>query len=312
MPKTADAYFRAVFSITEVAQQLLRFKLPTGLLALLNLDTLALAPDSFVDQKLRKSLSDLVYTCHLKDGFVLRICLLFEHKSHPPGRLLYPQINRYIYGIQEEDVKQKRKEFTLTVPILFYHGAEAWSLQPLAELYGTLPEDLSRFVPTFDIVVVNLQEMSREEMLAMQDTMLLRNIFLVMKKAWDDKFFKAHVSEVAIFADENVSEDILFMLFDLTWFFIQQVSSFKEKELMDTITALPPKYGKRVKSTYQRIVESAEKRGKLEGTDLGLDIAIKKIILGFPMLVDQEIADKMEVPLERVKKLREDLKTEQS
>ena len=85
---------------------------------------------------------------------------------------------------------------------------------------------------------------------------------------------------------------------------------------MDAITALPPKYGKRVKSTYQRIVESAEKRGKLEGrlegTELGIDIAIKKVMLGWPQWNDQDIAETFDIPVERVQKLREDLKTGQS
>lgn len=90
---------------------------------------------------------------------------------------------------------------------------------------------------------------------------------------------------------------------------------------MDTATALSPKRGKRFKSTYQQIVEVAHERGRLEGyqeglliagIELGIDIAIKKVMLGWPQWNDQDIAETFDIPLERVQKLREDLKTEQS
>ena len=311
-PSPADAYFRAVFAVKEVAQQLVRFALRSELLERLDLSTLTLAPESFVDGKLRKSLSDLVYICRFKEGGTVRICLLFEHKSYPPGRLIYPQLNRYICGIQESDVKQKHSEFALTIPILFYHGEEEWTLKPVQNFYGNLPDGFSRFIPVFDVIVVNLQKMSRAEILAMRDSMLLRNVFLVLKKAWDDNFFKQHISKIVIFADKNVREEILFLLFDLTWYFIQQVSTLKEQELMEAVTTLPKKYGKRVKSTYEQIVETAAKRGKAEGRQEGIDSAIKRLMQNLPSLSDPEIATMFEVPLERVQRLRTEVYNEQS
>lgn len=344
----ADAYFRAVFSYVQVAEQLIRFQMPREQLEQLDLSTLALASDSFVDARLRKSLSDLVYTCGLKNGGTARICLLIEHKSQRPGRLIYPQINRYICGIQEEDVKQKRKDFTLTIPILFYHGAEAWSHQPLLQLYGPLPVGMERFVPAFDFVVVDVQKMSREAILTMHHTMALRNIFLVLKKQWDDNFFKGHFSDIVIFVDENMSQELCDSLFELTWQFIQHISTLTEKDIMEVVTALPPKYGKRVKSTYQQMMESAAKKAKamveaeakavgrqegrqegwqegrqkgrqegrqegvLIGTDLGLNIAIKKAMLNQPAFTDLQIAELLDVSLERVQNIRAELKNEQS
>ena len=319
--------------------------MPREQLEQLDLSTLTLASDSFVDARLRKSLSDLVYTCGLKNGGTARICLLIEHKSQWPGRLIYPQMNRYICGIQEEDVKQKRTEFTLTIPILFYHGAESWNQQPLLHLYGPLPEGMERFVPAFDFVVVDVQKMSREAILTMYGTMALRNIFLVMKKRWDDNFFKGHFSDIVIFVDENMSQELRDSLFELTWQFIEHISSLTEKDIMEVVTALPPKYGKRVKSTYQQILESADKKAqakvkaaaekaraaakaevekakaeakaktekaKAEGKAEGQRDAVKQAMLNLPQFSDMEIAETFNVPLEQVQGLRAEIKKEQA
>jgi len=83
-PSPEDAYFRAVFSYVEVAVQLIRFQMPPELLEQLDLDTLELAPDSFVDAKLRKSLSDHRYqTGHAQPAAIHRCrnCQSFQRVS---------------------------------------------------------------------------------------------------------------------------------------------------------------------------------------------------------------------------------------
>lgn len=60
---THDAYLRAVGAIGEVAEELLRFVLPRSICSEIDWGTLQLAPNSFIDKKLKESLSDLVYTC---------------------------------------------------------------------------------------------------------------------------------------------------------------------------------------------------------------------------------------------------------
>lgn len=56
-----DTYFRESFGRREVAQDFLRAQLPAELLAELDLDSLAVAKDSYVSADLRQSFSDLVY-----------------------------------------------------------------------------------------------------------------------------------------------------------------------------------------------------------------------------------------------------------
>ena len=209
-------YFQSVVAIREVAVELLQVALPAEQFGKLNLATLQLAPSTFIDSKLRGSLSDLTYTCEYHDGQKIRVCILLEHKREKPTRALLLQLLRYLLGILEEDEKQRRKEFTLTIPIVFYHGTETWEPKFLRDLFAHLPEELLYYVPDFDFQVVNVQAMSDAQIEAMHHTLLLRNILLAMKHTRDDNFYRQNFGKVVIFEAENVREDILKLIVQLT------------------------------------------------------------------------------------------------
>ncbi|MCW5922746.1 MAG: Rpn family recombination-promoting nuclease/putative transposase [Saprospiraceae bacterium] len=310
-PHPFDTYFKSVFGIVEAARQLIEFAVPKEILEKMDLDTLTLASDTYIDEKLRKSMSDLVYVCDYERGQKARICVLFEHKSTHPGRMVYPQVGRYLTGAQEEDVRQNRENFTLTIPILFYHGEDAWNPKPLHSLYGAIPGELARFIPAFDFLVVNLQKMSRDEILAIREFSLLRNIFLAMKRAWDDNFFRKHYRDIVIFVDENVRDEALLLLFDLTWLFVQHISSLKTEDFMEIATALPQPQEQKAKTVIEQFREKFQKEGMEKGMEKGMEVAMEKsirqIMLKRPQMPDEEIADLLDVSLEKVKKVRASL-----
>jgi predicted transposase/invertase (TIGR01784 family) len=294
-----DQYFRAVFSFIDVARQLIKYSVPSHIVNQLDLSTLELTNETHIDENLKKSLTDLVYICKMKKGKKppARICLLFEHKSYYPGRKIYPQIIRYLACTQENDIKQKNINFTVSVPIIFYHGEKKWKPKPIVSQYGSVPEDFKKYIPNFEFAVVNLAEMSREEILGMQQNIILRNIFLVLKRAWDDNFFREHFKEIIIFADETISEEVKFMLFDLTMYLIQQMSKFKKSEIMEITTQLPPKYKNRVKFTYEYFLEE------------GMEKAIKSFMLKFPQSTIEEVASIFNVSHDFIKKIKNSIES---
>ena len=323
-----DAYFEQVFKIIPVVKQLIKQRIPATQLALLDLDTLELSTESFVNDDLKESFSDLIYTCKTKGGEEsVRICLLFEHKSQSTGRKIYIQLLRYLLGIQSEDLSQERPVFTLSIPILFYHGKSEWVPGPLREQYGAVPAELKGYIPHFDLIFISLRDMSDEALFAMQDSLLLRNIFLTLKHAKDDNFFRQHYQKVFIFADENVSEENLLLLFKSTFLYVQIVSSLTKEEIMQMVQTLPPQYERTAKSTYEQFVEEGiekgmkqgiEKgmkqgmeKGRAEGREEGREEGMENIILNLmsnrPTLTDQEIADMLGVRLQLVVQVRKKL-----
>lgn len=235
----------------------------------LDLDSLKLGSESFISDELKESLSDLVYTARFKGEENLRICLLFEHKSSNPGRRIYPQIGRYMIGVQEDDLNQGRELFTPTVLVLFYHGKEPWNPVPLSEQYGPVPEVFKGFGMNFNFSVVNLQSKSDDEIRSMENAMLLRNIFLAFKHAREDDFFRINYKEVLIFASEKVSEDIILTLFFTTINYIYNVSSIKKQEIMNMVEKMPPQYETSFRSLFDEFMEEGRQEGRQEGREEG-------------------------------------------
>ena len=78
-----DKFFKETFSRPEIVRDFLQNYLPAELVNLLNLDSLELQKDNFVDDDLQEHFSDLLYKVQLHDGRFAYIYFLFEHKSYP-------------------------------------------------------------------------------------------------------------------------------------------------------------------------------------------------------------------------------------
>jgi hypothetical protein len=106
--------------------------------------------------------------------------------------------------VQEEDIRQGRRPFTLTVPVLFYHGTLPWKIPPLREQHGPLPESLAGNLPHFDICCINLRELSDDKIRELSNAMLLQRVLLAFKHAFDMEFWRENSREVFIFIGENL------------------------------------------------------------------------------------------------------------
>jgi predicted transposase/invertase (TIGR01784 family) len=300
-----DAYFSSVFKVKVLAQQLIQKFLPGKQLAQLNLDTLQLDSETYISKKMRRRLSDLVYHCETKEkGDPIRICFLFEHKSRPSNRLIYGQIGHYLFDIQEQDVRQNRPVFTLTVPVLFYHGKQSWQVRPLREQYGNVPIAFKGCVPHYDLVVIHLAEMSDEQILAMEDARLLRNVLLTFKHARNARLLRIHLHKILIFADENSSDEVLMHLFDLTFYYIQHVSPIKEKEIMELVKHAPTRQSRRIKTLYEQIMEKGMEKGIEKGMEKGMETLLTVFLRKHEDWSDQQIAANFDLDVEVVTRIR--------
>ena len=79
-----DKYAKFVLQTREVALELLQFSLPEQVLSEIDLNTLELSQDSFIDNKLSAHFSDVCYVGQTNAQKPLRIAIVFEHKSAKP------------------------------------------------------------------------------------------------------------------------------------------------------------------------------------------------------------------------------------
>ena len=138
-----DNFFKRLFGDLAVASDFMLNYLPPELLAQVELETLQIERESFVDPELRESFSDLLFRVRAKTGSAVFIYLLLEHKSAPDPWVAF-QLLRYIVQFWEQRRRQGAAKLPLVIPIVFYHGQEGWHV----------PRQLSALLETADLQAV--------------------------------------------------------------------------------------------------------------------------------------------------------------
>lgn len=158
-----DRFFREVFSYPEVAQDFVRYYLPQEIAATLDVSTLELSSESFLDPNLQEYASDLLYQIRLKDGEPAYIYVLLEHKSYIDWRTPF-QLLRYFVRIQERGLREIGGMVPI-VPLVVYHGNSPWPVDyRMASLYSG-PEEMRPYWPDFAYHIVDLSLYSDEEII---------------------------------------------------------------------------------------------------------------------------------------------------
>jgi hypothetical protein len=185
--KPHDALFRSTFSQPEHAAGELQHLLPPELSARIDWPTLTLVPSSFVDEALRDSQSDLLFTAAL-DGKEAFIYLLFEHQSTPDALMVFREL-KYEVGIWDGWLKEhpKAKKLPVILPILLCHGPSGWSAATRFEKVLDVDDEtmalVADFVPKFRVIVDDLADESDEALRGRAMTALGRLVLFCLKTA---------------------------------------------------------------------------------------------------------------------------------
>ncbi|GAG95701.1 unnamed protein product, partial [marine sediment metagenome] len=98
--KPHDSFFHAVFSQKDNARDLVLSSLPDRIIRVLDLDSIEVSRESFVDRKLASNQSDILIKTRLRKSPVM-IYILVEHKSHPYRWTVF-QLLKYMVRIWEK------------------------------------------------------------------------------------------------------------------------------------------------------------------------------------------------------------------
>ena len=157
-----DAFFKDTLSRDDVARDFLQHYLPAQISQVLDLSTLSISKDSFVDRRLGRHYSDLLYTVALRNGREVHLYVLFEHKSLPEPEVALDLL-RYMLRIWELDQKQRRNLLPI-LPVVVYHGRVEWRVG--LQLHDLLkpPDELRSFVPDFRFWLCDLSKYEDAEL----------------------------------------------------------------------------------------------------------------------------------------------------
>ncbi|MEZ4299512.1 MAG: Rpn family recombination-promoting nuclease/putative transposase [Polyangiaceae bacterium] len=182
-----DSLFRDVFSHPEHARGELQHLLPPALTARLDWSTLKPVPGTFVDEDLRASYSDLLFSIRL-DGRTVLFYLLLEHQSTPDRWMLFRQL-KYIVRFLD-DWREDHPDAThlpVVIPLLVCHGPKGWSaptrLEDLFDLDPATAPLVLDFIPRLRTLVDDLTLEQEDKLRARAMTALGRVALWCLKTA---------------------------------------------------------------------------------------------------------------------------------
>ena len=158
-----DGFFKQTFGRVGFAREFLAQFLPTDVVHCLDLPSLEPANESFVDEALRQTQSDLVFTVPLVGGGGEAVVyLLFEHKSYA-DRLTVFQLLKYVVRINERRLREGLP-LCCVIPLVVYHGPTGWNVARSLDELIDVPLPLARFLPGFSIELFDLSGYDDEQL----------------------------------------------------------------------------------------------------------------------------------------------------
>lgn len=169
-----DRFIREIGSDPENAAGILENFLPAKIRRLVDMASIRVMKDSFVDRELRAYYSDLLYRLTLaeKPGYVY---LLFEHKSYIK-RSVHLQVLKYMPRIWQA---HPGGEVPTIIPLVVYHGSKPWPYDPrFSNVYPRPDPDLLDYFPDFKILLADLSQYTDDEI---RGAVIVRAALLLLK-----------------------------------------------------------------------------------------------------------------------------------
>lgn len=121
-----DRFFKEMLSDRLKAVELLQLYGQADVVKLIDLNSLKLMPATFIDKKLKKKESDILYQAKI-DGKAAYFYFLFEHQSTPDVTMPL-RCARYVTSVQEQHMKQfKTKRIPCVFSMVFYNGQTSYN-----------------------------------------------------------------------------------------------------------------------------------------------------------------------------------------
>ena len=238
--------------------------MPAEIRDCLDLNTLKVEKDTFVDPKLKAHYSDILYSLMTKDGRPIRLYLLFEHKSYHDGDTFY-QLLRYQMRILELNRKQSPSKKTLTpiLPLILYHGKEGWRLKPqFVDLFDA-PLALKPYLLNFQPVVCDLSQLNDEEI---KGKILLQVTLKLFKHIFDHDLAEQLPTILALLQTLSEKDTALEYIEAALRYLSSASDHLSERDLEIAVRAALPDIGGETMTT---IAETWMAKGEQQGMQQG-------------------------------------------
>lgn len=268
-----DAFMKSMLADMDVARDFLANLMPSHLLRLLDMSTLKSEHSSFITEELQEVFADAVFTVQLQQseakGEESFISILLEHKSYADEQTAF-QILLYLAQGYREQLKS-RLPLRPIIPMLFYHGKEGWEFKPIPSFFGGLHIDLIPYVPSYEAIFADLNQMRDEDILQVANAWV-RAALLTQK-------YSRHPEELAkrmvlIFQTLAGTPKGNFLSEFIVYYF--SVTEISPGQLRQAIQPLPLSLKTDIMSTYEMILQQGIEKGIEKGIERGIEQGIEQ------------------------------------
>jgi predicted transposase/invertase (TIGR01784 family) len=265
-----DHFFRLVFSQVEHAADFLSNYLPAEVAAMLDLSTLQLQNDSFVDEDLRENFTDLLFSVQQRDQQPVFVYILIEHKSRPERDTAF-QLLRYMVRIWERQRANAPGEALRPIILqVVYHGSEKWPIAPSFDALFAGPEALRPFWPKFNYALLDVARMSDEGITGLA---MVQATLYALKYVWNATINLRLRTIMALLsrADQRPGgrQYVIATLFYLT----RVAAKMEEREYQESVQAA---FGQQGETIMGSVAERYIKEGVLQGMQQGMQQGVQR------------------------------------
>ena len=276
-----DKFFKETFSIRENVIDFLQGIFSEEILKGLDLSTLTLDNNSYIDEELKEHFTDIVYTCYCKDK-ELRIALLFEHKSYAAS-CPYLQLMKYLLKIWETNIKQTERLMPV-IPVILYHGKEEWKVRKFSEYFEGMDETFCRFVPEFEYIFTDLSKYSNEDIKKKVFRKVSLEIsLLIMRNIFNENELESNLKDFFEIGRHYFEEEEGLRFLESVIRYLYSSTEIEVSKVVNTIKEISEKGGEISMTTAAKLIEKGkiegeregERKGRIEGKIEGLKDAIE-------------------------------------
>ena len=270
-PDPHDRFVRSSMENKAIAKAFFERHLPEPILSVLNTDSLKLEQSTYIDNKLQKTMSDMVFDCRYQDGKSTshaKVVVLVEHQS-TPQKLLPFRVYHYMFNMLYRELKQ-RTEIQASKPLpaiyalVFYNGKQ--SPYPYSLNLAHCFDDPHNLMEHFFAGEIQLVDVNQEKDQELKKLKWLGVVSLALKysRTKDAATFLLMLSEILKSMDltEPQTVDLLKTLFA----YILVVSNQKNVDLLIEHSHYLPDPAR---GEFMTAAEQLEARGEARGVARG-------------------------------------------
>lgn len=277
-----DKFFKETFGDVMITKDFLTNYLPDSLMEIIDVNTLEPEKDSFINDELKESYSDLLFKVNIfnQTGYLY---FLFEHKSYIYNKTIL-QLLKYIIEIWEaKSEKEKSNELPIVIPLVIYHGQKNWNiglnLTDLIKGYGNLTPYIQRLVPNFEYLLYDLSKYKDEDIKGDAQLQIvlttLRDIFTK-----DSKDLLITIYRAVKFLRELEDHQTGIRYFEtLLRYIFSAGKNLTKSEVVDMMKEIEMNYpeGRDVVMTLaEQYIEEGKKQGLKQGIEKGIEKGIEE------------------------------------